>query len=112
MGVKSFGWENSTAQESPIQSWNLIGPSVVSASKSGAVSPICRAIRFPSGSDENLRAAACDVEVMIAKSPPLAPPRRLDRATVTGSVTPRQAMTKTHRDTAGRERGFFGRTAP
>ena len=39
-GVKSFGCENSTAHESPIQSWNLIGPSVVSASKSGAVSPI------------------------------------------------------------------------
>src|SRR5512132_2070860 len=43
-GVKSFGCENSTAHESPIQSWNLIGPSVVSASKSGAVSPSCNAI--------------------------------------------------------------------
>ena len=32
-GVKLLGWENSTAHESPIQSWNLIGPSVVSASK-------------------------------------------------------------------------------
>src|SRR3954470_24837215 len=42
MGVKSLGCENNTAQESPIQSWNLIGPSVVSASKSGAVSPIAR----------------------------------------------------------------------
>src|SRR5579864_8803800 len=39
IGVKSFGCENSTAHESPIQSWNLIGPSVVSASKSGATSP-------------------------------------------------------------------------
>ena len=39
-GVKSFGCENSTAHESPIQSWNRIVPSVVSASKSGAVSPI------------------------------------------------------------------------
>ena len=39
-GVKSFGWENNTAQELPIQSWNWILPSVVSASKSGAVSPI------------------------------------------------------------------------
>jgi alkanesulfonate monooxygenase SsuD/methylene tetrahydromethanopterin reductase-like flavin-dependent oxidoreductase (luciferase family) len=28
--VKSFGCENNTAHESPIQSWNLIGPSVVS----------------------------------------------------------------------------------
>ena len=36
-GVKSLGWENSTAHESPIQSWKLIRPWVVSASKSGAV---------------------------------------------------------------------------
>ena len=43
-GVKSFGCENRTAQESPIQSWKLIGPSVVSASKSGAVSPSCNVI--------------------------------------------------------------------
>ena len=33
-----MGCENSTAHESPIQSWNLMRPSVVSASKSGAVS--------------------------------------------------------------------------
>src|SRR6266487_6675922 len=45
-GVKSFGCENSTAQESPTQSWNRIVPSVVSASKSGAVSPIVKAIVF------------------------------------------------------------------
>jgi hypothetical protein len=32
-----LGWENSTAHASPIQSWNLIRPWVVSASKSGAV---------------------------------------------------------------------------
>src|SRR5246127_2664653 len=43
-GVKSFGCENSTAQELPIQSWNLILPSVVWASKSGAVSLIASAI--------------------------------------------------------------------
>src|SRR2546428_6068344 len=43
-GVKSFGCENSTAHELPIQSWKLIGPSVVSALKSGAVSPICKVI--------------------------------------------------------------------
>src|SRR2546423_5101374 len=43
-GVKSFGCENSTAQESPIQSWKLIGPSVVCAWKSGAVSPILTAM--------------------------------------------------------------------
>src|SRR4051794_7444042 len=39
-GVKSFGCENRTAHESPIQSWKRIWPSVVCASKSGAVSPI------------------------------------------------------------------------
>src|SRR5215467_13822960 len=43
-GVKSLGWEKSTHQESPIQSWNRMRPSVVSASKSGARSPICRVI--------------------------------------------------------------------
>src|SRR5215469_16725160 len=37
-GVKSFGCENSTTQLLPIQSWKRIFPSVVSASKSGAVS--------------------------------------------------------------------------
>src|SRR5919201_4745617 len=42
--VKSFGCEKSTAQESPIHSWKWMRPSVVSASKSGAVSPICSAI--------------------------------------------------------------------
>src|SRR5262249_36117340 len=46
-GVKSFGCENNTTHESPIQSWKLIGPSVVSAWKSGASSPIFRAIRPP-----------------------------------------------------------------
>src|SRR5207244_7372644 len=39
-GVKSFGCENKTAHESPIQSWKRMRPSVVCASKSGAVSPI------------------------------------------------------------------------
>ena len=43
-GVKSFGWENSIAQPSPIHSWKRIGPSVVMAVKSGAVSPIFRVI--------------------------------------------------------------------
>src|ERR1700728_352274 len=38
-GVKSFGWENKTPQLSPSHSWKLIVPSVVSAVKSGAVSP-------------------------------------------------------------------------
>jgi len=42
-GVKSFGWEKRTAHESPIHSWNRIGPSVVIASKSGAVLPSRRA---------------------------------------------------------------------
>src|SRR5471030_638401 len=46
-GVKSFGCENSSAQLPPIQSWNLIFPSVVSASKSGATAPICRVMSCP-----------------------------------------------------------------
>src|ERR1700712_2057925 len=46
-GVKSLGCENSSAQLLPIQSWNLILPSVVSASKSGATVPIGRAIFRP-----------------------------------------------------------------
>src|SRR3954462_3828370 len=46
-GVKSFGGENSSAQLLPIQSWNLILPSVVSASKSGATAPSWRAILRP-----------------------------------------------------------------
>src|SRR5919201_5974963 len=46
-GVKSFGCENSTAHESPIHSWKWIFPSVVSASKSGAVSPIWSAMSVP-----------------------------------------------------------------
>src|SRR6185295_416781 len=43
-GVKSLGCEKSTAHLSPIQSWNLIRPSVVSASKSGAMSLILSVI--------------------------------------------------------------------
>src|SRR6476619_6354902 len=39
-GVKSFGCENKMAHESPSQSWNRMRPSLVSVSKSGAVSPI------------------------------------------------------------------------
>src|SRR6202162_5965871 len=43
-GVKSFGCENRSAQLLPIQSWNLILPSVVSASKLGATAPIWSAV--------------------------------------------------------------------
>src|SRR5688572_509679 len=43
-GVKSFGWENRMAQPSPIQRWKSIGPSVVSAWKFVAVSPIRNAM--------------------------------------------------------------------
>src|SRR3981081_4871038 len=39
-GVKSLGCENRTAQELSIHSWKRIRPWLVSASKSGAVSPI------------------------------------------------------------------------
>src|SRR3954467_11416487 len=45
-GVKSLGCENSTAHESPIHSWKRILPSVLSASKSGAVSPSFSAMWF------------------------------------------------------------------
>src|SRR3954469_6569534 len=45
-GVKSLGWEKRTAHESPIQSWNLLFPSVVSASRPGAVSPSCKVLAF------------------------------------------------------------------
>src|ERR1041385_578694 len=40
-GVKSLGCENSTPQLLPRYWWKLIGPSVVSAVKSGASSPSC-----------------------------------------------------------------------
>src|SRR5262252_1003641 len=46
-GVKSLECENNSAQLLPIQSWNLILPSVVSASKSGATAPIRSAIVLP-----------------------------------------------------------------
>src|SRR5580658_5819701 len=38
-GVKSLGWENRIPHESPSHSWKLIVPWVVSAVKSGAMSP-------------------------------------------------------------------------
>ena len=43
-GVKSLGCENRTPHESPSHWWKRIGPSVVSAVKSGAVSPSCSAM--------------------------------------------------------------------
>ena len=58
-GVKSFGCENSTAHESPIHSWKRMGPSVVSASKSGATLPSCR------------RAAVAGSWVVVSISPPV-----------------------------------------
>src|SRR5579872_4016561 len=48
-GVKSLGWENRIPHESPSHSWKLIVPSVVSAVKSGAVSPRRTAIAPPGG---------------------------------------------------------------
>jgi hypothetical protein len=44
--VKFLGWENNTAHESPIHSWKAIGPSVVAASKSGAVLPMVKLITY------------------------------------------------------------------
>ena len=43
-GVKSLGCENRIAQPSPTQSWKLIRPWVVSASKLGASSLILSAM--------------------------------------------------------------------
>src|SRR6266576_738061 len=45
-GVKSLGCENSTAHESPIHSWKRMRPSVVWASKSGAMSPSWSAMEY------------------------------------------------------------------
>src|SRR3954454_5911718 len=45
-GVKFLGWLNSTAQPSPIHSWKLIVPCVVSAVKSGAISLMRRPMAF------------------------------------------------------------------
>src|SRR3970040_556019 len=41
-GVKSLGCEQRTAHVSPIHSWKRMRPSVVSATKSGATSPMRR----------------------------------------------------------------------
>src|SRR3569832_12924 len=46
-GVKSLGWENSTAHLSPIHSWNLMVPSVDSCVKSGAMEPRVRLMGSP-----------------------------------------------------------------
>src|SRR5688572_20606249 len=48
-GVKSFGCEKSTAQLEPIQSWKSMWPSVVSAWKLGAVSPMRSVMGFSFG---------------------------------------------------------------
>src|SRR5207248_1691097 len=58
IGVKSLGCENSTAQESPIQSWKLILPSVVFATKSGAVSPMARLMLALLGAKKSSRPGA------------------------------------------------------
>src|ERR1019366_9031744 len=47
-GVYSLGCENSTPQEFPSHECKLIFPTVVSASKSGAMSPSCSAMNGPS----------------------------------------------------------------
>src|SRR5437588_12014445 len=85
-GVKSFGCENSTAHESPIQSWKRILPSVVSASKSGAVSPIWSAIRsslfgpFSSASPDGTSVAVDgEVHVVLRRAGPVAAPAPADR---------------------------------
>src|ERR1700722_9174371 len=54
-GVKSLGWEKRTPQLSPNHSWKLMVPSVVSAVKSGAVSPSRIAMVFLLENDEDPR---------------------------------------------------------
>src|SRR5205823_14853898 len=67
-GVKSFGCENRTAHELPIQSWNLIRPSLVSASKSGAIWPICISDSFVVAEQTNARTSRLlSVSVCYAK---------------------------------------------
>src|SRR6266568_7381151 len=69
-GVKSFGCENNRAQLLPIQSWNLILPSVVSASKSGATAPIWRAILRPHVIQVTGEFGFCSIEGRAALSEP------------------------------------------
>src|ERR1044071_3520645 len=52
-GVKSLGWEKSTAHLSPIHWWKSISPSVVWAWKLGAVSPMRSAMEV-SGQRKNV----------------------------------------------------------
>src|SRR5260221_9015348 len=52
-GVKSLGWEKSTAHLSPIHWWKSIWPSVVWAWKLGAVSPMRSAMGVSGGEVEN-----------------------------------------------------------
>ena len=56
-GVKSLGWENSTAQALPIQSWNVIFPCVVSA---GSASEIEQLAALKSTSQERLKHEVAD----------------------------------------------------
>src|SRR6266568_9096055 len=65
-GVKSLGCENRIAHLSPIHSWNRILPSVVSAVKSGASSPMRIAIfdlRWAEGS-------GCSTILRVYRGPP------------------------------------------
>src|ERR1700761_5582106 len=55
IGVKSFGCEKIAPQESPSHSWRLIVPSLDSAVKSGAVSPIVKLIANFRSSELGLR---------------------------------------------------------
>ena len=75
--MKFFGWLNRMAQPSPIQSWNEIGPSVVSAVKSGAVSLMRRLIwkPLPNWCEIYLRRARGPVK-MRGQFPPRGPTKR------------------------------------
>src|SRR5207253_10817508 len=65
-GVKSLGCENSTAHLSPIHSWKRILPSVVSASKSGAISLMAKVMsylrRLPVGSGNIV---SCNIDASV-----------------------------------------------
>src|SRR5260370_1198917 len=66
-GVKSFGWENSTAHLSPIHLWKSIGPSVVWAWKLGASSPM-RKLMVGSWM-KGWRFAAAEAEMLAPRDP-------------------------------------------
>src|SRR5450432_1348460 len=94
-GVKSLGWENRTAHLSPIQSWNLMVPSVDSWVKSGALEPSVMLMSASLGQPEPLavartRARDCGMAAAWSglDSPGLGPLYRRFGASATWPVDP------------------------